>query len=725
MAMSEEYLTDDTSGLWFRIANLKPKLRDHISIQRQEYRGEIWYVYQDHATNRYHRFDYAAHEFMGLMNGSRSVRDIQARLKSKYDGHPPTQDALLQLLGQLHQIDLLQTNTTPDTEELYQRAEKANPQRWKAFLRNPISLRFSLFDPEDVLTTAMPCVKPVFNWIGFTVWLFVTLVAIMLAVNYWPELSGNAIQQALMPTNILLLVILYPFVKLLHELGHAFAVKNWGGEVHEIGVILVLLIPIPFVDASAASAFIHKYQRIIVGSIGIMVELFIASVALFVWLGVEPGLVRTIAYDVMLISGVSTLFFNGNPLLRYDGYYVLSDAIGIPNLASRSNRYLGHLIQRYLLNSLNPASPVHDKSERFWLLFYAPAAFMYRMFILSVIVFLVADQAFLVGLILGFWLLYNQILLPVFKHIKFVINNPRNEHNRRHAVFASSAVVACLTVIIFIMPFPLVTVAQGVIWLPENSKIRADTNGFVTKIFVGTDSIVLKGEKIAVLEDPLLQTRKKVLTAQLQDLNAQHKASWANDRVQTKVIKEQVLSLQASIRQVNAEINSLVIRSPESGKIVIPNAHDFNGKYLKKGDFIGYIAPSSSLTGRVVIQQKDMGLLDNINQVDVMFSGDMSATIPASINRIMPNIHHQLPNAALGTSGGGNLSIDPLDDTGLKAIEKTQQIEIVLNSNNEIDTDITPYIGKRIYVRLDHGSSPLIQQWYKSMQQLFLRRFSV
>jgi putative peptide zinc metalloprotease protein len=725
MAMSTNYSENNSSGLWFRIANLRPKLRDHISIQRQEYRGEIWYVYQDHATNRYHRFDYAAHEFIGLMNGNRSVQDIQTTLKAKNNSLTPTQDELLQLLGQLHQIDLLQTNTTPDTEELYQRAEKANPKRWKAFLRNPISLRFSLLDPEDLLTTAMPKVKPVFNWIGFTAWLLVSMLAIMLAVNYWAELSGNAIQQALMPTNILLLAILYPFVKLLHELGHAFAVKNWGGEVHEIGIILVLLIPIPFVDASAASAFIRKYQRIIVGSIGIMVEMFIASIALFVWLGVEPGLVRTIAYDVMLISGVSTLLFNGNPLLRYDGYYVLSDAIGIPNLASRSNRYIGYLIQRYLLNSLNPASPVHDPSERYWLFFYAPAAFIYRMFILSVIIFLVADKAFLVGVILGCWLIYNQLVLPILKHLKFILNNPKNQHNRQHAIVASGAVVACLTVILFILPFPLVTIAQGVIWLPENSKIRANTNGFITNIFVGTDSIIIKGEKIAVLEDPLLETRKKVLLAQLQDLNAQHKASWANDRVQTKIIKEQILSLQASIKKADAEIQSLIIRSPENGKIIIPNAHDLAGQYLKKGDFIGYIVPSSSITGRVVIQQKDMGLLGNINQVDVILSGDMSTTIPASINRIMPKIHHQLPNAALGTNGGGNLSVDPLDKTGLKSLEKIQQIEIVLNAESQLNTDITPYIGKKIYVRLDHGTSPLIQQWYKSLQQLFLRRFSV
>ena len=715
---------NNVSQLWFRIANLRPRLRDHISVQRQEYRGNIWYVYQDKTTNRFHKFDYSAHQFIGLMDGHRSVQDIQKKLKTANKNQPPTQEDLLQLLGQLHRTDLIQTNMTPDTEEIYQRAEKTTPKPWKSFMRNPISFRLSLFDPEKLLTTTMPMVKPAFNWIGFSLWLFVSITAIILSVSYWGELSGNAIQQALLPKNILLLVIIYPFVKFFHELGHAYAVKNWGGEVHEIGIIFVLLIPIPFVDASGASAFIHKHQRVVVGFIGIMIEIFIASIALFVWLGVEPGLVRTIAYDVMLISGVSTLFFNGNPLLRYDGYYVLSDAIGIPNLATRSNKYTGYLIQKYFLKSQNPISPVHDDSEKYWLLFYSPLAFTYRMFILSVIILLVADQAFLVGMILGFWMAYNQLFIPVIKHIKFVLKDPKNDQNRRHAVAVSSAFVTFLATTVFILPFPLVTIAQGVIWLPENAKIYANTNGFIEEVLVNTDSIVSEGNPIAVLHDPLLLTRKKILEAQLQELNAQHKAIWTKDRVQAKIINEKILSLKSSIHKTNTEIESLFIRSPKNGTIVIPDAKDLNGKYLEKGDFIAYIVPDSSITGRVVIQQKDMGLLDNIKRVDVMLSGDPS-TIPATINRIIPNIHNQIPSGALGTNGGGYLTIDPLDKSGLKSLEKIQQIEITLGNENSRNTDISQYIGKRMHVRLDHGTSPLVQQWYKSLQQLFLRRFSV
>ena len=106
-------------------------------------------------------------------------------------------------------------------------------------------------------------------------------------------------------------------MKALHELGHSYAVKRWGGEVHEIGIMFLVFMPVPYVDASESAGFQSKWQRAFVGAAGILVEIFLASLALFIWLNAEEGLVRAFAFNVMLIGGVSTLFFNGNPLLRF------------------------------------------------------------------------------------------------------------------------------------------------------------------------------------------------------------------------------------------------------------------------------------------------------------------------------------------------------------------------------------------------------------------------
>ena len=711
----------DNNQLWFRIANLIPKIRAHVSFVRQEYRGEIWYIYQDHSTNRFHRLDYYAHQFLGLMNGDRSVQDIVKILKSKHNSPPYTQEEIFQLLGQLHRIDLLQTNANPDSLELYNRAQQQQTKRWKMFLRNPISFRVALFDPEKLLTKALPAVSPLFTKLGFSLFLFILIVAALFASSYWGALSSNSIEQAFLPKNILLLIIIYPFVKLLHALGHAFAVKYWGGEVHEIGVIFVLLLPIPYVDASAASAFPHKRQRITVGAAGIMVELFLACIALFVWLAVEQGMVQTIAFNVMLIAGISTLLFNGNPLLRYDGYFVFSDAIEIPNIASRSNRYIGYLIQRYIFRVDGASSPAHDVGERFWFFCYSPAAFIYRMIILTIVVMLVADREFIIGALLGGWILYNQLLLPIIKHAKFIFVGPKLSQHRLRAIFSSSAIVFFIGGILFALPFPLVTITQGIIWPSDNSRIHVASPGFVTELLIESGSFISKGDTLIVLDDPLLSSRIKILEAQLQELESQYNLAWSTKRVQREIIKEKMSSLQATLNQSYTQREALHIQSPFDGKIIIPGFHNLDGQYLEQGNFIAYIVAPSKITARAVFRQDDMGLLSKVDAVDIAYSGDMSRSIPATIKQIIPEISHQLPSAALGTVGGGNVAVDPLDKTGLKAIEKLQQIEIELDANN----DETSYIGKRIYVRFDHGTAPLAQQWYKSMQQLLLRRFSV
>jgi len=720
--MDNAQKNNNVSQLWFRIAKLRPFIRSHISVHRHEYRGEIWYVYQDHANNRFHRFDYDAHKFISLLDGERCVHDICESLNKNQDIEAPSKEEIFFLLGQLHRLDLLQANSNPDTQELYQRALLHKQKRWKMFLRNPVSFRISLFDPENFLTYALPATKPLFSMAGAMIWLITLLIAVLFTISYWTELSSHAIEQALQPRNYLIMALTYPLVKLLHELGHAFTVKYWGGEVHEIGIIFILLIPIPYVDASASSAFSQKYQRVAVGAAGIIVELFLACIALFVWLSVEPGVISTLAFNVMLIAGISTLFFNGNPLLRYDGYYVLSDLIGIPNLSSRSNQYIGYCLQRYLLGIHNASSPAHDPGERLWFAFYSPFSFIYRLSILFVIIMLIADKWFLLGIILGGWILYNQILQSIYKHMKFVLTSPKTSNNRFRAIMASSTMIIVVIGILFILPFPLVTVAQGIIWPPDNAKIHAGADGFVKEILVDSGKSVAKGEELILLEDPLRKAKTKVLISKLDGLKAQYNASWSSNHVQSKIIKEKMAYIQAEIDQSVKESNSLTIRSSVSGKVIIPNANDLKGYYFKQGDFVAYVIPPSITSARVIVRQEDMGSFNTINDIQVAFDNDVSEPIPATINRFIPETSNLLPNAALGTLGGGKIAVDPADKSGLSTVDKIQQIQIDIPDARDIDGG---YIGKRIYVRFEHGSSSLAKQWYKSLQQLLLRRFSV
>ena len=157
----------------------------------------------------------------------------------------------------------------------------------------------------------------------------------------WPELSMNTSDRVLALENIFLMALVYPVVKLIHEFGHAYVLKKWGAEVHEMGIMFLVFFPVHYVEASESISFSSKYQRMLVGAIGVMVELFLAASAMILWANIEPGVVRTLAFNTMIVAGVSTLLFNGNPLLKFDAYYVLSDYLEIPNLASKANAYWG------------------------------------------------------------------------------------------------------------------------------------------------------------------------------------------------------------------------------------------------------------------------------------------------------------------------------------------------------------------------------------------------
>jgi putative peptide zinc metalloprotease protein len=363
------------STYWYRVEKLKPVLRDAAIISRHVYRGQPWYVLRNSLNGRNHRFNAAAYALIGQMDGSRTVQEIWENAGKLSGDAAPTQDEVIRLLGRLHDADLIQTDILPSTVDLFHRAQGKPANSLKQRISNPFSLRFPLCDPDRFLERWRFLAAPVFTRGVFFVWLLIVLAALVAAVMHWPDLTGSLTDKLFLPSNLLLLWLIYPLVKILHEFGHAFAVKKWDGEVHEMGIMLLALTPIPYIDATASASLSEKKRRIAVAAMGMMVELLLASFALFVWLNVETGLISALAYNVMLICSISTILFNGNPLLRYDGYYMLADLIEIPNLGQRSTRYLGYLFQRSLLGIETAESPVTAPGEKGWFLIYGPISF--------------------------------------------------------------------------------------------------------------------------------------------------------------------------------------------------------------------------------------------------------------------------------------------------------------------------------------------------------------
>ncbi len=671
---------------------------------------------EDKSSGRYFRFSSAVNQFVGLMDGERTVQEIWDSVCEKLGDNAPTQDEVIQLLGQLHASDVLQCDVSPDSMELFRRFDKKRSKDWKQRLASPLFVKFPLLDPEEQLERWLPLVSPLFTWAGALVWLCVVCAAAVLAVSHWSALTHNFADHALAPTNLLILALTYPVTKAVHELGHAFATKIWGGEVHEMGITMLAFMPIPYVDCSSASAFLDKRQRMIVGAAGIIVEFFLAALALFVWLNVQPGIVREIAFNVMLIGGVSTLFFNGNPLLRFDGYYVLADAVEIPNLATRSRKYLSYLFIRYVFGVREARSPVTAPGEAGWFLVYGTASMLYKFFVMFVIIVFISAKFFVIGLMLAGWIIATQIFLPIVKQVSFVLLSPQIQRHRVRAVATTFLTLIAVIVLLFLVPVPSRTMAEGVVWLPEQSQVKAAINGTVVRVLAAPDSRVEPGEPLFETEDPFLPVNVKLIESQLRELSVRYDAQRRVDRVRAQIIKEEMAAIQANLADARDRLGRLIVRSEVAGKLIVPNAEDMPGRFIKQGETLGYITDSSPITARVVLKQGEYALVrERTLEVEARFSDRIDEPLEATIKREVPAANYLLPSKVLGRIGGGRIPVDSLDSRGTKALEKIFQIDVEIHERKEV-----PHIGKRVYLRFNHGNEPVAQQLYRALSRLLL-----
>ncbi|MEM1201584.1 MAG: hypothetical protein AAGI06_19955, partial [Pseudomonadota bacterium] len=419
----------------------------------------------------------------------------------------------------------------------------------------------------------------------------------------------------------------------LHELGHSYAVKNWGGEVHEMGLMFLVFIPVPYVDASAAAAFPQKWRRALVGGAGILVELFLATVALFVWLDAEPGLVRTLAFNVMLIGGVSTLLFNGNPLLRFDGYYVLADLVEIPNLGQRSNRYLFYLMQRYLFGAEEAVSPVTAPGERKWFVGYGLSAFIYRLFIMVVIISFVATKFFIVGVLLAIWAVCLMYGLPLAKGVWFLFTSPVLNRCRGRAVAVTGSVIAAVIVAGLAVPVPYGTVSEGVLSPPGEAIINARTEGFVAEILAEPKSQVEIGTPLIRMEDLLLNGRVKVLKAEVRELQRRLNAVTVSDRAEAKIVRERLRHANAELALSEQRFKDLIVRSETKGEFVLPRAEDLPGRYVQKGDTLAFVSDFASPVAKVVVGQDVVDLVRRRTRaIEVRLVNDLWTIVNAEKN---------------------------------------------------------------------------------------------
>ena len=709
------------SPSWYRVANLKPRLRSHAHIHRQQYRGQTWYVLQDLSSERFHRFSTSAYLILGLMDAKRTVHEIWEAALAKLGDSAVSQDEVIQLLSQLHSADVLQCDVPPDTAELFRRADRQARSQLRRKLLSVFAWQIPMFDPERLLARLMPLVAPLFGWAGLALWVGVVGCAAVLGWTHWTDLTQNVLDRALMPQNLLLLWLVFPALKLCHEFGHAFAVKAFGGEVHEMGVMILVLSPVPYVDASAAWSFRSKWQRVIVGGAGMAVEVFIAALALFLWLNIEPGLLRSLCYNIILIAGVSTVLFNANPLLRFDGYYMLMDYLEIPNLRMRATAYLVYLAERHLFGRSDVERPRASTGERIWFVLFSVASFIYRLLVILAILFILGAQFPVLGAIFAGSTAFAWLVLPAFKIVNYLVSSPRIRRVRGRAALASIGVISGLAILLLAVPVPFRTVSEGVVWIPEEGIVRARADGFVVKVVATPGTRVKPGDVLIECQDRDLLTDLDVFEAQLRELEAKHRQVARDNKVQAEMLDEQMRYVQANIQRARERVADLVILAQAQGVFVLPTEGDLPGRFVRKGQTLAHVIDADTVTVRTLVSQQDVDLVRKSTKgVDVRLADRLADTRAGLVTRVVPSASEQLPSPALGSQGGGAAAVDPSDREGKRAVQKYFQVDVEVGGEKR-----SINIGGHAYVRFDHGWKPVAFQWYLHARQLFLSRLNV
>lgn len=701
---------------WYRVADLHPRLRGHITTRRLVVRQQVWYVLSDPSDGRHFRLNPVAYRFVGLCDGRRSVQQVWDLMSEALGDSAPTQGELIGILGRLSEGGLLQSEALPDVDVMFEnRSVRKEQQRWSQL--NPLFFRVRLMDPAPWLRVFDPWLKRLFGPAAMVFWLVPVLAAAVLAAMHWPALAAHAAERVASPMFALLAWLCYPFIKALHELGHALAIRRWGGRVNKVGITLLFLMPIPWVDASAASAFRFRRRRLIVSAAGIMVELFLAAMALFLWLAVEPGSLKDTALAVMLVAGVSTLLFNGNPLMRYDGYFILADAMDLPNLAPRSSSYWAHLFRKRLFGEDRDA-PLLAPGERPWLLFYGAASLAYRVFIsFAIVLWLAGISALLAGLA-GIVLALTFFVKPGIALYRAVTGAADGAWQTRRARRLGLAVGVSAAIVLFVLPLPMRIVADGLVWLPENARVRPETEGFVVRLLADDGSEVTPGQPILELRDDELIAERDRLFARLAKLQSEQFGVLTREPGKARNLGEELESLQAAIALNETRLANLVVRAGSAGRLVIPRPDDLPGTFVPRGRDVGVILADTAARVRAVLSQQDVALVRDRMRGATVWLSETATPTGSTPERDMPSATVRLPSAALGERGGGRIPVEAKDERGETAAEPVFLVEL------ELPEYRLERVGARAGVRFDLGYEPVAQQAWRRLRQTFISQFT-
>lgn len=679
-----------------RRKHVKLRVRADLAILPQKYEGRTYYVVKDPVSLRYYRFKEQEHYLLRQLDGTHTLDQAQKAFESRFRPERLTLEDLEQFGQQLLSVGLAQNESPQAGKQLYDRRNKRRRQELLQTVTNILYIKIPVFDPEKLLTKMVPYL----GWL-FSLWFFAVSVtfmfsAVMLVTTHFETFYSRlpSYHEFFSFKTVIYLWAALGVVKVIHEFGHGLSCKTFGGEVHEMGFLILCLSPAMYCNVSDAWTLPNKWHRIVISFAGIYVELMIAAASTFIWWNTpSQPFINNLALSLMVVCSVSTVLFNGNPLMRYDGYYVLADWLEIPNLRDRANRYMQRLAMEHMLGIETQPEPYMDLGRRILFLTYAVVSYVYRWVVTFVILrfmatFLRPYKLEVISNMLALAALGSMIGWPLFRLLKNVHKRGRLPDMKPQRVMLTSVgLAACLLVFLFV-PLPVTRVREiGVVQvLPEDQiNIHVEMPGILKKVHVKEGQWVDKGRVLAEYTNPDLEAKLGEAKSQLEikdslvNFYRTHlpKVRETRDR---QALKESLAkaegeqyTAQVSVRDLQSVKEKMTLRAPRSGVVMgLPKVDEIGKQWDKEQSSTPFcsIGDPSKLRVLIPVYPSDYDIMREDKHIlsqpgkhvaTIRVQGLGERTWPGHVN-MWPEAEAKTIPPALANKGGGPLAVKPVAD---------------------------------------------------------------
>ncbi|MEC9094974.1 MAG: hemolysin D [Planctomycetota bacterium] len=664
------------------------KKREDLSYSRQRYQGREYNVVKDPLSLKYYRFEDEEFRLFQMLDGTRSADEIKRAFEKEFAPQKITLAELQQFIGMLFTNSLLVSNAAGQGVQLNKRSGENKKKRRIAALSNVLAIRFKGFDPDRILNWLDRWIGWFFALPAFFVCLAICLSAATLVIVQFDVFTSKlpSFQQFFAGENWLWIFIILGCTKVLHEFGHGLSCKRFGGECHEIGIMLLVFTPCLYCNVSDSWMLPSKWKRAAIGAAGMYIEVVLASICTFVWWFSEPGLLNYVCLNIMFVSSVSTVLFNANPLLRYDGYYILSDLLEIPNLRQKAQTILRRKLGKWCLGLPENPDPFLPQGNQWLFALYTVAASAYRWFIALAIFWFLYNLLEPYGLkilgqlvaLMAIWGLVGQ---PVVQLIKFFYVPGRLDKVKKPRALATFAVVCAVMAGVLFIPFPYQISCPFYIESDEAKNVDVDYPGMIAVggvkfqpgDYVSAGDMILELVNLDLEEEiAKLETNLRVKETELNQ-TIQRELEDPDASFQVKSLETAVSAIKDLLNQEKVKQKKLLIRAPVSGVIIPPRYvqkqemddrlnmwHGYpiekanEGAFLQQKTPVCQIVPVENRRKRAVllVDEEFIEFISGGQHVKIELKGIPGHRIQSTIQEISPiELRKAPPNVSNQTGG--------------------------------------------------------------------------